>query len=69
LITKEELNLYKSKGEEGNWDKWETYLVKLNQIPNHQVKLIIWSLINKFEEKMPGLSESLEFLVPACNEI
>ena len=53
LITKEELNLYKSKGEEGNWDKGETYLVKLNQIPNHQ----------------PGLSESLEFLVPACNEI
>ena len=69
LITKEELNLYKSMGEEGNWDKGETYLVKLNQIPNHQVKLKIWSLINKFEEKAPGLSESLEFLVPACNEI
>lgn len=69
LITKEELNLFKSMGEEGNWDKGEVYLVKLNQIPNHQVKLKIWSLINKFEEKAPGLTESLEYLIPACNEI
>lgn len=69
LITKEELNMYKSMGEDGNWDKGEKYLIKINDIPNHQVKLKIWSLTNKFEEKLPGLTESLEHMVNACNEI
>ena len=69
LITKEELNMYKSMGEDGNWDKGEKYLVKINDIPNHQIKLKIWSLTNKFEEKLPGLLESLEHMVNACNEI
>ena len=69
LITKEELNMYKSMGEDGNWDKGEKYLVKINDIPNHQIKLKIWSLTNKFEEKLPGLTESLEHMVNACNEI
>ena len=69
LITKEELNMYKSMGEDGNWDKGEKYLVKINDIPNHQIKLRIWSLTNKFEEKLPGITESLEYVVGACNEI
>ena len=69
LITSEELNMYKSMGEDGNWDKGESYLVKINDIPNHQTKLKIWSLINKLEEKLPGLSESLEYMVSACDEI
>ena len=69
LITSEELNMYKSMGEDGNWDKGESYLVKINDIPNHQTKLKIWSLTNKFEEKVPGLSESLEYMVSACDEI
>jgi len=69
LITKEELNMYKSMGEDGNWDKGEKYLVKINDIPNHQIKLKIWSLTNKFEEKLPGVTESLEHMVNACNEI
>ena len=69
LITKEELNMYKSMGEEGNWDKGEKYLVKINDIPYHQIKLKIWSLINKFEEKLPGLTQSLEYMIPACNQI
>ena len=69
LITKEELNMYKSMGEDGNWDKGEKYLVKINDIPNHQIKLKIWSLTNKFEEKLPGLIESLEHMANACNEI
>ena len=69
LITKEELNTYKSMGESGNWDKGEMYLVKINDIPDNQAKLNIWSLTNKFEEKMAGVSESLEYLAPACKEI
>ena len=69
LITKEELNMYKSMGEDGNWDKGEKYLVKINDIPNHQIKLKIWSLTNKFEEKLPGVTESLEHMINACNEI
>jgi hypothetical protein len=69
LITSEELKLYKSLGEEGNWDKGEKYLVEINDIPNHQIKLKIWSLTNKFEEKLPGLSESLEYMISACDEI
>ena len=56
-------------GEDGNWDKGEKYLVKINDIPNHQIKLKIWSLTNKFEEKLPGLTESLEYMVSACDEI
>ena len=69
LITSEELELYKSMGEDGNWDKGEKYLVKINDIPNHQIKLKIWSLTNKFEEKLPGITESLEYMVSACDEI
>ena len=69
LITSEELKLYKSMGEDGNWDKGERYLVKINDIPNHQIKLKIWSLTNKFEEKLPGLTESLEYMISACDEI
>jgi len=69
LITSEELKLYKSMGEDGNWDKGEKYLIKINDIPNHQIKLKIWSLTNKFEEKLPGLTESLEYMVGACDEI
>ena len=69
LITSEELKLYKSMGEDGNWDKGERYLVKINDIPNHQIKLRIWSLTNKFEEKLPGVTESLEYMVSACDEI
>jgi hypothetical protein len=69
LITSEELKLYKSMGEDGNWDKGERYLVKINDIPNHQIKLKIWSLTNKFEEKLPGVTESLEYMVSACDEI
>jgi hypothetical protein len=69
LITKEELDLYKSMGEEGNWDKGEKYLIKINDIPNHAIKLKIWSLTNKFEEKLPGITESLEYMKAACEEI
>ena len=69
LITSEELKLYKSMGEDGNWDKGEKYLIKINDIPNHQIKLKIWSLTNKFEEKLPGISESLEYMISACDEI
>ena len=69
LITSEELKLYKSMGEDGNWDKGERYLVKINDIPNHQIKLKIWSLTNKFEEKLSGVTESLEYMVSACDEI
>ena len=69
LITKEELQMYKSMGEDGNWDKCEKYLVEINDIPNHQIKLKIWSLTNTFEEKIPGLTESLEYMISACDEI
>ena len=69
LITKEELQMYKDMGEDGNWDKCEKYLVEINDIPNHQIKLKVWSLTNKFEEKIPGLTESLEYMISACDEI
>ena len=69
LITSDELKAYKSMGEDGNWDKGEKYLVQINDIPNHQVKLKIWSLTNKFEEKLSGVTESLEYMVSACDEI
>ena len=69
LITKEELEMYKNMGEEGNWDKGEKYIIKINNIPNHKTKLQIWSLINKFEEKLPGITESLKYMVGACEEI
>ena len=69
LITDEELKLYKSMGEDGNWDKGEKYLVSINDIPNHKIKLKIWSLTNKFEEKLSGTTESLEYLSNACDEI
>ena len=69
LITDEELKLYKSMGEDGNWDKGEKYLVSINDIPNHRIKLRIWSLTNKFEEKLSGTTESLAYLSSACEEI
>ena len=69
LITSDELKVYKSMGEDGNWDKGEKYLVKINDIPNHQIKLKIWSLTNKFEEKLSGITESLEYMISACDEI
>ena len=69
LITKEELETYKNMGEDGNWDKGEKYIVKINDIPNHKTKLNIWSLINKFEDKLPGMIESLKYMVDACDEI
>ena len=69
LITQEELEAYKSMGEEGNWDKGEKYIVKINDIPNHKAKLNIWSLINKFDEKLPGMQESLNYMIKACEEI
>ena len=69
LVTKEELEMYKSMGEDGNWDKGEKYIIKINNIPNHKAKLQIWSLINKFEEKLPGMVESLKYMVGACQEI
>ena len=69
LITKEELEMYKNMGEDGNWDKGEKYIVQINDIPNHVTKLNIWSLINKFEEKLPGTTESLKYMIGACEEI
>ena len=69
LITKEELEMYKNMGEDGNWDKGEKYIVQINNIPNHVTKLNIWSLINKFEEKLPGTTESLKYMIGACEEI
>ena len=69
LITKEELEMYKNMGEDGNWDKGEKYIVQINNIPNHVTKLNIWSLINKFEEKLPGTIESLKYMIGACEEI
>ena len=69
LITKEELELYRSMGEEGNWDKGEKYLIQINDIPNHKIKLKIWSITNKFEEKLPGITESLEYMKSACEEV
>ena len=69
LITQEELEMYKSMGEDGNWDKGEKYIIKINNIPNHVTKLNLWSLINKFEEKLPGMTESLKYMIDACEEI
>ena len=69
LITQEELEMYKSMGEDGNWDKGEKYIIQINNIPNHVTKLNLWSLINKFEEKLPGMTESLKYMIDACEEI
>ena len=69
LITKEELETYKKMGEDGNWDKGEKYIVKINDIPNHKTKLNIWSLISNFEAKLPGMIESLKYMKGACEEI
>jgi hypothetical protein len=69
LITDEELKAYKSMGEDGEWDRGEKYLVKLNNIPNHKVKLKIWFTMSKLEEKLPGVTESLEYTISACDEI
>ena len=69
LITKEELEMYKNMGEGGTWDKGEKYIIKINDIPNHKTKLEIWSLTNKFQEKLPGMTESLKYMIGACEEI
>ena len=69
LITKEELETYKSMGEDGHWDKGEKYIVQINDIPNHQTKLNLWSLTNKCQEKLPGMTESLKYMIDACEEI
>ena len=34
-ITKEELDLYKSMGPDGVWEKNEMFLIELNEIPNY----------------------------------
>ena len=69
LITKEELEMYKKMGEDGHWDKGEKYIVQINDIPNHKAKLNLWSLTNKCQEKLPGMTESLKYMIPACEEI
>jgi len=69
LITKEELETYKNMGEDGNWDKGEKYIIQINDIPNHKTKLNLWSLTNKCQEKLPGMTESLKYMIGACEEI
>ena len=68
-ITKEELDLYKSMGPDGVWEKNEMFLIELNEIPNYQEKLKVWSLILKYEFLMPRLEEAFEYMIPACEEI
>ena len=69
FITKEELELYKSMGEEGNWDKGEKYLIEINNIPNSKIKLEIWGSILSFEELYPGVNECFQYMQKACDEI
>ena len=56
-------------GEDGNWDKGEKYIIQINDIPNHKTKLNLWSLTNKCQEKLPGMTESLKYMIGACEEI
>ena len=68
-ITKEELDMYKSMGTEGVWEKNETFLIELNEIPNYKEKLKVWSLISKYEFIIPRLEETFEYMIPACKEL
>ena len=68
-ITKEELDMYKSMGSDGIWEKNEMFLIELNEIPNYKEKLKIWSLILKYEYLIPILEESLSYMIPACKEL
>ena len=68
-ITKEELDMYKSMGSDGVWEKNEMFLVELNDVPNYKEKLKIWSLILKYEFIIPRLEEAFEYMIPACEEI
>ena len=68
-ITKEEFNMYKSMGADGVWEKNETFLIELNEIPNYKEKLKIWSLISKYEFIIPRLEETFEYMIPACEEL
>ena len=69
LITDEELKKYESMGDNENWDKPEKYLIEINNIPNHKIKLKLWFLINKFEQKIAYFSESLKYMADTCNQI
>ena len=69
LITKEELDLYKKMGTFGDWDKGEKYLVSLNDIPFHKEKLKIWQLYYEFNELYPQIEESIQYVIPACDEL
>ena len=69
-ITKEELEQYKSNQDsEGVWEKNELFLVELNEIPNYKEKLKVWSNILKYEFIMPKISESFNYMIPACKEL
>ena len=69
LITKDELDLYKKMGAFGDWDKGEKYLVALNDIPFHREKLKIWQLYYEFNELYPQIEESIQYVIPACDEL
>ena len=68
-ITKEELDIYNSKGEDGDWDKGEKYLIAIYKIPFSKEKLQIWGEILNFEDLYPGVKESFMYLEDACNEL
>ena len=69
-ITKEELEAYENmKENEGVWEKNDMFLIELNEIPNYKEKLKIWSSIFKYDFILPKLSESFNYMIPACNEL
>ena len=69
-ITKEELEQFKNNQDsEGVWEKNELFLVELNEIPNYKEKLKIWSNILKYEFILPKITESFNYMIPACKEL